>query len=292
MAELSAQWVRGGSVVLDIGEDTGALVIYTGDGLRGQQIDLSPKANLSLRIHTDVHARDLNGRQISAAVFALLPEGEYRIWKDGPGAGEVTIAGGSVAQIDWRGLADIRLLSQTYDESHLRLRACIPPELLPPRYRKGRPVSAAPMGSAPMRFGEDGQVAWDQMWTSFCDLAMAGGPPHRGTLLRPVPLEAVLADPEGYARVVAEIERGLRLVTGMPTLPSEEPGWVALRCADEDMARWLAWAIELENISVRRQGTMLLLPAGPSFRLDQEVKNVVTAVAKTHHYWMEHLLAT
>jgi hypothetical protein len=290
VAEASAQRVSGGPVVLDIGEDTGALVIYTGDELRGMQIDLSPRANLSLRVHTDVHARDLNGRQISAAVFASLPEGEYHIWKDGPGAGQVAIAGGSVAQLDWRGLAGIRLLSQTYDESHLRLRAGIPPDLLPPRYRNGGPVSAAPMGSAPLCYAEDGQVAWDQMWTSFCDLAMAGGPPHRGTLLRPVPPEAALADPGAYARVVAEIERGLRLVTGMPTQPSGEPGWVALQCADEDMARWLAWAIELENVSVRRRGTQLLLPAGPTFRTEHEVKNVVTAVAKTHHYWMEHLL--
>jgi sirohydrochlorin cobaltochelatase len=33
----------------------------------------------------------------------------------------------------------------------------------------------------------------------------------------------------------------------------------------------------------------LLLPAGPQFRLDGEIKNVVTAVAKTYHYWKEHI---
>jgi sirohydrochlorin cobaltochelatase len=55
------------------------------------------------------------------------------------------------------------------------------------------------------------------------------------------------------------------------------------------MARWLAWAIELEKVSVRRNGARLLLPAGPAYRIEQEVKNVVTAVAKTHHYWLEHL---
>src|SRR2546428_7242872 len=38
---------------------------------------------------------------------------------------------------------------------------------LPPRYRNGKVISAAPMGSAPMRYTEDGQVAWDEMWTDF-----------------------------------------------------------------------------------------------------------------------------
>jgi sirohydrochlorin cobaltochelatase len=34
---------------------------------------------------------------------------------------------------------------------------------------------------------------------------------------------------------------------------------------------------------------VLFLPAAPSFTLDKEIKNVVTVVAKTHHYWTEHL---
>jgi sirohydrochlorin cobaltochelatase len=33
---------------------------------------------------------------------------------------------------------------------------------------------------------------------------------------------------------------------------------------------------------------VLFLPAGPTFRLDKEIKNVVTVIAKTHHYWKEH----
>jgi sirohydrochlorin cobaltochelatase len=36
-------------------------------------------------------------------------------------------------------------------------------------------------------------------------------------------------------------------------------------------------------------GNPLLLPAGPDFRLKYEIKNVITAVAKTHHYWTEHM---
>jgi sirohydrochlorin cobaltochelatase len=55
------------------------------------------------------------------------------------------------------------------------------------------------------------------------------------------------------------------------------------------MARWLLRAIAEENVSIRREGTVLFLPAGPTFRLDKEIKNVVTVIAKTHHYWREHL---
>ena len=162
-------------------------------------------------------------------------------------------------------------------------------QILPPRYRNGRVVSVAPMGTAPMRYAGDGQVAWDEMWTDFCDLALAGGPPHRDTLLEPVPPDEVKADLQNYERVVSEIERGWRLVTGLPTVRSEKLGWVGLRCEDEEMALWILRAIVVENVCVRREGSVLYLPAGPAFQLDKEIKNVITVVAKTHHYWKEHI---
>ena len=139
-----------------------------------------------------------------------------------------------------------------------------------------------------MRYNANGQVAWDEMWTDFCDLALAGGPPHRDAMLEPAAPEEALAAPDDFARVVAEIERGLLLVTGLPTVRSTSPGWVGLQCTGEEMARWLRRAIEIENVRVRRDGIVLYLPAGPYFGADKEIKNVVTVVAKTHHYWMEH----
>jgi sirohydrochlorin cobaltochelatase len=42
---------------------------------------------------------------------------------------------------------------------------------------------------------------------------------------------------------------------------------------------------------VRREADVLYLPAGPNFTLKREIKNVITAVAKTVHYWRAHLLA-
>jgi sirohydrochlorin cobaltochelatase len=164
-------------------------------------------------------------------------------------------------------------------------------EMLPPqyqgRYDQVRPTS---MGSAMLKLGPDGRVAWDEMWTSFCDLALAGGPPHRGTLLEAVPAADALAEPQKYQAVVAEIERGIRMVTGLPVLPSQTPGWVGVRCDSEEMAVWMMRAIIVENVMVRREGDVLYLPAGPQFTLKREIKNVVTVIAKTSHYWTAHLV--
>jgi hypothetical protein len=55
------------------------------------------------------------------------------------------------------------------------------------------------------------------------------------------------------------------------------------------MAAWLLRAITMENVSVRTAGMMLDLPAAPHFRLEKEIKNVVTVIAKTAHYWLEHM---
>lgn len=87
---------------------------------------------------------------------------------------------------------------------------------------------------------------------------------------------------------MAELTRGLTMVTGLPVVTDGAPGWIGLRCGDEAMALWLLRAILVENVAVRREGTVLFLPAGPDFALEREVKNVVTVVAKTYHYWSEH----
>lgn len=158
-----------------------------------------------------------------------------------------------------------------------------------PTMRK-KPLSSAPMSAAPLCYTDNGEVAWDQMWTNFCDLAAIGGPPHRGTLLKPVSSSDVRSNPDAYAQVVGEIERGIQLVTDLTMSHSTIPGWVGVQCEDERMATWLQQAILAENVSVRREGSRLYLPAGPTFQLETEIKNVITAIAKTYHYWQEHLL--
>ena len=147
------------------------------------------------------------------------------------------------------------------------------------------------MGAAPLKFDDTGAVAWDTIWTDFCDLALAGGPPHRATLLEAPTPEQVRTDPAGYQRVQDELARGLRMVTGLPIVLDGAPGWIGLRCTDEAMALWMLRAIMVENVAVRREGQVLFVPAGPDFRLEHEIKNVVTVVAKTFHYWTEHRAA-
>lgn len=162
--------------------------------------------------------------------------------------------------------------------------------LLPPRYQhcyeSGRPVS---MGSAGLKYDAAGRVAWGEIWTSFCDLAIAGGPPHRGRLLEPVRPEAVAEQPERHRAVVDELDRAVRLAADRHLVGGYAPGWVGVPCATAEEASWLQAAVTAENVSARRRGTVLQLPAGPAFRVEQEVKNVVVALAKVCHYWEGHL---
>ena len=163
--------------------------------------------------------------------------------------------------------------------------------MLPPRYRgPSVTVNSAPMGAAPLKRGPDGTVAWDEMWQGFCELALAGGPSHRGTLLEAVPREEALADPARYAEVLKELERGIRLVTGLDVVDGPA-GWIGVVCRSEEMAIWLMRAIVVENVMARREGAILYLPASPRFTLSGEIRNLVTAVAKTHHYWSQHVAA-
>jgi sirohydrochlorin cobaltochelatase len=165
--------------------------------------------------------------------------------------------------------------------------------MLPPRYQDaGATVSAAPMGAAPLQRDPDGAVAWDRVWQGFCELALAGGPPHRGSLLEAAPREEVLANPSRQAEVLQELARGIRAITQLDVILDGPPGWIGVVCHSESMAIWLLRAIVVENVIARREGVVLYLPAGPGFTLDGEIKNVVTAVAKTHHYWIEHVTGT
>ena len=162
--------------------------------------------------------------------------------------------------------------------------------LLPPAYADSyETLNPAPMKSAGLKFDLQGEVAWNEIWGSFCDLALAGGPPHKGALLGPASAGDVDAHPEQYDRVVQEVCRGVEMVTSMPCEPAETPGWVRVECYSATMAAWLLRAIVTENVAARATGTMLDLPVAPSFRLDREIKNIVTVSAKTSHYWLEHM---
>jgi sirohydrochlorin cobaltochelatase len=144
----------------------------------------------------------------------------------------------------------------------------------------------APMASAPMKYNEDGSVNWGDMWDTFCVLAQEGGPPHRADLLD-APEEPNSNDPR-YAEVSAEITRGIFEVSGLKTRAAE-PGWLAIETDSPGHALWLQRAIVQENVQAQARGNLLLVPVSQEFTLKGEIKNVITVVAKTTHYWTEHL---
>lgn len=171
------------------------------------------------------------------------------------------------------------------EELDARLRTVLP-EPYQDSYETMQPVS---MGSAGLKFDEDGRVAWGEIWGSFCDLAMAGGPPHKGTLLEPPSQAAIEDQPGRYREVVDEICRGVTMVTDLPADESPMPGWVRVHCYSPAMAGWLMRAIVMENVAARTERVALDMPASPAFRLEKEIKNVVTVIAKTCHYWLGHM---
>ena len=181
----------------------------------------------------------------------------------------------AISAADRRGLESLELRIKT-----------ILPEEYQDCYEEVEPVS---MGSAGLKFGRDGRVAWSDMWNTFCDLAMAGGPPHKGKLLEAGLRGEVEAQPERYAQVVDEICRGIEMVTGLRGAASATPGWIRVECGSAGMAGWLARAIVMENVSARCEDQVLEVPAGPGYRLEKEIKNVVTVMAKTCHYWLDHM---
>lgn len=96
-----------GSVVLDIGGDMGALIIYTGQEFHGREIEISPVADPdatepTLRTHAAVRERQVHDGVFFSAVYTDLRAGSYTVWRseDVP-AGQVTITGGAVTEFVW-----------------------------------------------------------------------------------------------------------------------------------------------------------------------------------------------
>ena len=89
--------------MVDVGPGVGALVIYAGEELGGQEIEISPIGDDSRRVHTDVLRRRIASGHIWAAVFGSLGEGEYRLWHASlTGPREVRVVSEQVTEVDWR----------------------------------------------------------------------------------------------------------------------------------------------------------------------------------------------
>jgi hypothetical protein len=89
-------------VVLDIGEDIGALIVHTDASMHGVEVEISATGHDEERSHKDVLEREINGRPAYTAVFDKVREGSYTLWvNDAARARDVVIAGASVAELDW-----------------------------------------------------------------------------------------------------------------------------------------------------------------------------------------------
>src|SRR5256884_2094103 len=111
-----------------------------------------------------------------------------------------------------------------------------------------RADASQPMSSAPFRLRRDGRPDWGSMWTTFCELALYGGPPQRGP-------ESPLRAPGGSgadsdAEMLAEMRRGIWETTGLYA-EAAGPGWLSVTCDSPTMAAWMCAVIILENVGAR-----------------------------------------
>jgi len=90
-----------GSVILELGEGVGALILEAPPGLYGHEIEISPSAG-GPRTHSLVRERATAAGRSYAAVYPVLAAGDYVVWRaDGRPAGRVTIDGGRASRFRW-----------------------------------------------------------------------------------------------------------------------------------------------------------------------------------------------
>ena len=89
-----------GTVVLDIGDDVGALVVHATGELSGVEIELARRGERQAFVHTEVRERRLPDGTLYAGVFPAVVVGEYTLLglHGGPDH-EVTISSGGVTEV-------------------------------------------------------------------------------------------------------------------------------------------------------------------------------------------------
>lgn len=89
-----------GSVVLDIGGTTGALVVHTPEAFAGAEIHVYGVSTGTASTHAVVRERQLPAGSRFAAVFPGLPEGVYQLPElAGTDRADVRVTGGQVTEI-------------------------------------------------------------------------------------------------------------------------------------------------------------------------------------------------
>jgi len=103
MTEHAAGPTGPGTVILELGADTGALILYTPADLDGAEIEISHHGDpITRRTHSMVRQRHVANVTKYAAVYSTLRAGEYTIWRDEDRpAATVIIAGGQITSCRW-----------------------------------------------------------------------------------------------------------------------------------------------------------------------------------------------
>jgi hypothetical protein len=90
------------TVMLDIGDGVGALVVHTPSSMGGLEIDINRRGEATAFVHTAVRERRLPHGSVYAAVYPELPEGDYTLIDvDGRAHRDVHVESGRVTEIDW-----------------------------------------------------------------------------------------------------------------------------------------------------------------------------------------------
>jgi len=94
-----------GTVVLELGAEIGALILYAPAKLDGAEIEISRDDDPGARrTHSQVRQRHMATVTRYAAVYPGLQAGPYTIWRDEHSpAAAVTITGGQVTSCHWPG---------------------------------------------------------------------------------------------------------------------------------------------------------------------------------------------
>lgn len=106
MTEERADLTPTGCVLLDVGDDVGALIVYVDASLLGREVEVRPLDREGRPTHADVLERRTASGAVHAVVIPGLPAGRYSIWLDAELPwGEADIRGGQVAEVDRQALA-------------------------------------------------------------------------------------------------------------------------------------------------------------------------------------------
>jgi hypothetical protein len=86
------------ALLVDVGDDFGALIVYTSPDLEGEEVEISPEGQHH-RSHNVARRRLTAAGEVFACVFPSLAAGRYDVWEVNGTARSVEITGGSITEL-------------------------------------------------------------------------------------------------------------------------------------------------------------------------------------------------